>query len=154
MVTGMHGTGAFIAGREGIPKRALLSWWTTKGDDATKTRNQEEEMIRKCIRKGGNILVHVFDRGSASGPWLQVLQTLHVHCVIRWIKKRNFFAMTGEEKKVGEIGRGKKYLAHQEIFDVQTGQKMPCDIWWTSVWHASYASPLYCVKVRVKQKVW
>ena len=31
---------------------------------------------------------------------------------------------------------------------------MPCDIWWTSVWHASYAYPLYCVKVRVKQKVW
>lgn len=27
-------------------------------------------------------------------------------------------------------------------------------MWWTSVWHPSYAYPLSCVKVRVKQKVW
>ena len=31
---------------------------------------------------------------------------------------------------------------------------MPCDIWWTPVWHASYAYPLFCVKVRVKKKIW
>jgi hypothetical protein len=111
MVTGMHWTGALIAGLEGIPKIALMSWWTTKGDYATKTRKQEEEMIQ-------------------------------------------FFDMKGVEKKLWEIGRGKKYLAHKQIFDVHTGEKMPCDIWWTSVWHASYAYPLYCVKVRVKQKVW
>src|SRR5947209_5762293 len=32
MVTGMHWTGALIAGLEVIPKIALISWWTTKGD--------------------------------------------------------------------------------------------------------------------------
>jgi hypothetical protein len=31
MVTGMHWTAALIAGLEGIPKIALMSWWTTKG---------------------------------------------------------------------------------------------------------------------------
>jgi len=154
MVTGMHWTGALIAGLEGIPKVALMSWWTTKGDYATKTRKQEEEMLRKCVRKWGDILVHVFDRGYASGPWIQLLQTLKVKFVIRWIKKHKFFDMNGVEKKLWEIGRGKKYLAHKELFDVHTGQKMPCDIWWTSVWHVSYAYPLYCVKVRVRQKIW
>ncbi len=153
LVTGMHWTGALIAGLEGIPKIALMSWWTTKGDYATKTRKQEEEMIRKCVRKWGDILIHIFDRGYASGPWIQFLQTLKVKFVIRWIKKHNFFDLKGEEKKLWQIGRGKKYLAHKLIFDVHTGEKMPCDIWWTSVWHASYAYPLYCVKVRVKQKV-
>ncbi len=153
LVTGMHWTGALIAGLEGIPKIALMSWWTTKGDYATKTRKQEEEMIRTCVRKWGDILIHIFDRGYASGPWIQFLQTLKVKFVIRWIKKHNFFDMKGEEKKLWQIGRGKKYLAHKLIFDVHTGEKMPCDIWWTSVWHASYAYPLYCVKVRVKQKV-
>ena len=63
MVTGMHWTGALLAGLEGIPKIALMSWWTTKGDYATKTRKQEEEMIRKWVKKWGDILVHVFDRG-------------------------------------------------------------------------------------------
>jgi len=154
LVTGMHWTGALIAGLEGIPKIALMSWWTTKGTYATHTRHQEEEMLRKCIRKWGDLLVHVFDRGYASGPWIQLLQTLKVKFVIRWIKKHKFFDSNGVEKKLWEIGRGKKYLAHKEIFDVPTGQKRPCDIWWTQVWHASYAYPLFCVKVRVKKKIW
>jgi hypothetical protein len=154
LVTGMHWTGALIAGLEGVPKIAFMSWWTTRGDYATKTRQQEEEMVRKCVRKWGNILLHVFDRGYASGPWIQFLQSLNVKFVIRWIKKHKFFDANGVEKKLWEIGRGKKYRAHKEIFDVHTGQKMPCDIWWTMVWHASSAYPLYCVKVRVKKKVW
>ncbi|MEO6891901.1 MAG: transposase [Ktedonobacteraceae bacterium] len=154
MVTGMHWTGALIAGLEGIPKIGLMSWWTTRGDYATKTREQEEKMIRTCVRKWGDLLVHVFDRGYASGPWIHFLQTLHVKFVIRWIKKHKFFDSNGHEKKLWEIGRGKKYRAHKEIFDVHTGQKMPCDIWWTVVWHANYAFPLYCVKVRVRHKIW
>lgn len=154
MVTAMHWTGALLAGLEGIPKIALMSWWTTKGDDATKTRQQEEEMIRKCVKKWGAILVHVFDRAYASGPWIQFLHTVKLKFVIRCIKKHHFFDSKGEEKKLCQIGRGKKYLAHTQIFAGHTGEKMPCDMWWTSVWHARYASPLSCVKVRVKQKVW
>ena len=103
MVTGMHWTGAFIAGLEGIPKMALMRWWTTKGTYATQTRHQEEEMLRTCIRKWGDLLVHVFDRGYASGPWIQLLQTLKVKFVIRWIKKHKFFDSHGVEKKVWEI---------------------------------------------------
>ncbi|WP_149404832.1 transposase, partial [Dictyobacter arantiisoli] len=154
MVTGMHWTGALIAGLDGIPKVAFMSWWTTRGDYATKTREEEERLLRKCVRKWSDILVHIFDRGYASGPWLQFLQSFKVKFVIRWIKNHKFFDQSGAEKKLWEIGRGKKYLAHKEIFDTFTGQKMPCDVWWTQVWHASYAYPLYCVKVRVNKKVW
>jgi hypothetical protein len=131
-----------------------MSWWTTKGAYATKTRQQEEEMIRNCVKKWGDMLVHVCDRAYASGPWIQCLQTWKVTCVMRWIKKHHFFASKGEDKKGWQIGRGKKYLAHKQLFDGHTGEKMPCALWWTSVWHARYASPLSCVTVRVKQKVW
>src|ERR1700730_639539 len=41
MVTGMHWTGALIAGKERVPRVALMSWWTTKGEYATKTREKE-----------------------------------------------------------------------------------------------------------------
>jgi hypothetical protein len=154
MVTGMHWTGALIAGIEGIPKIALMSWWTTRGDYATKLRKQEEEMFRICVRKWGNTLVHVFDRGYASGPWIRFLQSLKATFVIRWVKKHKFFDEKGKEKKLWQIGQGKKYLAHSQITDSHTGEKMPCDIWWAPVWHVEYAYQLYCVKVRVKKKVW
>ena len=43
---------------------------------------------------------------------------------------------------------------HKLIFDQETGIKLPCDIWWTPVWHPSYSYQLYVVKVRVRKKVW
>ena len=75
-VTGMQWTGALVTGMEGIIKVALMSWWTTKGDYATTLREQEEALLAECVRQWGDILLHIFDRGYASGPWIQVLQSL------------------------------------------------------------------------------
>jgi hypothetical protein len=153
-VTGMQWTGALITGMEGMVKVALMNWWTTKGDYAKRLREQEEMLLRKCIRQWGDILLHIFDRGYSSGPWIQVLQSLRVKFVIRWKKGHFFFNAKGEKKKLWQIGQGKKYLAHKEIHDLHTGEKMPCDIWWAAVWHAAYAYQLYVVKVRVRKKIW
>ena len=153
-VTGMQWTGALIAGMEGIPKVAVMNWWTTKGDYAKKLREAEEEVLRKCVRKWGDILLYIFDRGYASGPWLRLLQSLKVRFVIRWKKGHFFFDAKGAKKKLWQIGQGKKYFAHTQIRDSHTGEKMPCDSWWTPVWHAAYRYQLYVVKVRVRKKVW
>lgn len=154
MVAGMQWTGALIAGMEGPVKVAVMSWWTTKGDYATKMREQEEALLRICIRKWGNTLLHVFDRGYSSGPWIQLLQSLRVQFVIRWKKGHYFLDAKGNKKKLWQIGQGKRYVEHKVIFDLQTGVKLPCDIWWAPVWHPSYAYQLYVIKVRVRKKVW
>jgi hypothetical protein len=86
-----------------------MSWWTTKGEYATKLRKQEEEMLRRCVKKWGNILLHVFDRGYASGSWIQLLQSLRVRFVIRWIKKHHFFGANGKEKKLWQIELSFRY---------------------------------------------
>lgn len=153
-VPGMQWTGALIAGLEGIPKVAIMRWWTTKGDYAEQLRAGEEKVLRACVRKWGELLLYIFDRGYASGPWLQVLQALKVRFVIRWKKGLVFVDASGVEKKLWQIGLGKKYLAHKELWDAYSGQQMPCDIWWAPVRHAAYAYGLSVVKVRVKRKVW
>ena len=99
-VTGMEWTGVLITGMEGRIKVALMSWWTTKGDYATKLREQQETLLRKVIRQWGNMLLHIYDRGAASGPWLQVLQKFGVKFVIRWKKGHFFFNSSGEKKKL------------------------------------------------------
>lgn len=153
-VTGMPWTGALISGMEGMVKVAVMSWWSTRGDEAMKLREQEELLLRRVIRKWGDLFLHIYDRGSASGPWLRVLQQLRVKFVIRWKKGHFFFNAQGAKKKLWQIGQGKKYLSHQEIRDSHTGEKMPCDIWWAPIWHESYTYQLYLVKVRVKKHVW
>ena len=105
MVAGMQWTGALIAGMEGPVKVAGMSWWTTKGDYATKMREQEEALLRIYIRRWGNTLLHVFDRGYSSGPWIQLLQSLRVQFVIRWKKGIISWMQRGTKRNYGKLGR-------------------------------------------------
>jgi hypothetical protein len=99
------------------------------------------------------LVIHVFDRGFASGAWLALAQALHVKFVIRWIKSHFFFDQNGNKKKLWQIGQNKKYFAHKLIKDVKTGEKIACDIWWAPVSHASYAGQLFVVKIRAKNHI-
>jgi hypothetical protein len=152
-VMGMEWTGTSITGLEGIPKLAVMRCWTTKGDYAEKLREKEEEVLRVLVRWWGRLLTFGFDRGYASGPWLQVLQRFGVRFIIRWIKKHIFYDQQGREKKLWEIGRGKKYRAHQLIRERATGLKLSCDLWWAPVRHPSFSQPLYLLKARLRGSV-
>ena len=153
MVTGMHWKAALVVGMEGPLQVAAMQWSTTKGDYAENQRSCEKEMFRQLAYKWNTQVLHVFDRGYASGPWLELAQEIHAKFVIRWIKSHLFFDVTGQEKKLWQIGQGKRYTSHKLIRDVKTGMKVNCDLWWAPVTHASYAGQLYVVKVRVKQHV-
>jgi Transposase DDE domain len=153
MVTGMHWHAALIAGMQGLPQVAMMRWSTTKGDYAENQRQEVKEMFRQLAYKWNTLVVHVFDRGFASGAWLDFAQDLHVKFVIRWIKSHFFFDQDGKKKKLWQIGQGKKYFAHKLIKDVKTGEKIACDIWWAPVSHVQYAGQLFVVKIRAKNHI-
>lgn len=152
-VMGMQWSAALIASMQGQPHLAISRWWSTRGVFASKLRETEEELLRVCVRKWGALVVHVFDRGYASGAWLQTLARFQVRFVIRWIKKHVFLTCAGEEKKLWQIGQGKKYLTHKEVCDPHTGEKMPCDLWWTQVSHPNSAEHLFLIRARLKKSV-
>lgn len=152
-VMGMQWSAGLIAGMSGVAQVAVSRWWTTQGVFATKLRDTEEELWRVVVKKWGQVLVHVFDRGYASGNWLQVLRKSRVRFVIRWVKNHGFLTTAGQEKKLWQIGQGKKSLAHKEIRDPMSGEKMACDLWWTALRHPSSGDLLYLVKARVKKGV-
>jgi hypothetical protein len=152
-VMGMQWSAALIAGMQGVPQLAITRWWSTKGEDASRLRELEEELLRISVRRWGPLLLHVFDRGYASGPWLSVLATYRTRFVIRWIHRHLFLTLDGVEKKLWQIGQGKKYLAHQEICDPSTGERMPCDLWWSPLRHQASQQPLWLVKARIKKGV-
>ena len=112
-------------------------------------REKETSLLRICVRQWGSLLTYVFDRGYASGPWLQVLESFRVPFVIGWIKKHIFYNEAGQEKKLWEIGRGKRSRSHKQIRDTGSGLKVACDLWWTGVRHPKYTAQLYVVKARL-----
>lgn len=127
-VMGMQWTAAVIMGMQGPPTLALNRWWSTRGVFASRLRETEEEALSVANKKWGAQLLHVFDRGYASGAWLRVLCAHRTRFVVRWIKKHVFWTPAGQEKKLWQIGLGKRYLAHQMIRDSHTGERISCDL--------------------------
>lgn len=81
----------------GMPWTAALSrWWTPKGICAIRLRDAQEEAFQVCLRKWDPLLVHVCDRGYASGYWLTILGKDRARFVIRWRGKHVFFTRAGE----------------------------------------------------------
>jgi len=152
-VMGLEWTGTIISGLEGIPRLAVMRWWTTKGAYAEKMREKEEEILRLLVRKWGPLLTFVFDRGYASGPWLHVLQKFGVKFIIRWIKTHLFADHEGKAKHLWQIGHGKKYLAHKLVRDAQSGLQVTCDLWWGAVRHPHYQGQLFVLRVRMQGKL-
>src|SRR5436305_2476822 len=116
-------------------------------------REKEEEVLRLLVRKWGPLLTFVFDRGYASGPWLQVLEKFGVKFIIRWIKTHLFCDQQGQQKHLWQMGHGKKYLAHKLIRDAQSGLQVTCDLWWAAVRHPAYHGQLFLIRVRMQGKV-
>lgn len=153
MVTGMHWQAALLAGMHDLPLVAIMKWSTTKGAYAENQREEAKKIFRTLAYKWKTHVTHVFDRGYASGPWLAFAQELHARFVIRWIKTHCFLTVEGQQKKLWQIGQNKKYFAQKMIRDVKTGEKITCALWWTPLYHASYAGPLYLVKIRAKNHI-
>jgi hypothetical protein len=116
-------------------------------------REIEEDVLRVLVRRWGPLLTFVFDRGSASGPWLEVRERFRVRFIIRWIKKHVFYDQEGHEKQLWQIARGKRYLAHQLIRASSSGLKLTCDLWWSPLRHPKSSQHLYLVKARLKGHV-
>jgi hypothetical protein len=153
MVAGMHWFSGLLTGMEGNVYLAFMDWWTTKGKYAIQQRDQEKKLLIKAIGKWGNMLIHVFNRGYGTGPWLEFMQECEAVFVIRWIKTHLFLDGEGKEKKLWQFGQGKKYVVHKMIRD-QSGLKRACDLWWTPLRHASYGGQLFLVKARVDKQLW
>lgn len=153
MVTGMHWKAALVAGMQGLPQVAMMKWSTTKGAYAENQREADRQLFRQLAYKWNTLVLHIFDRGYASGPWLALAQALHVKFVIRWIKSHLFVDATGQQKKLWQIGQNKKYCSHKLVKDAKTGIKITCDLWWAPLTHASYIGQLYVVKIRSGKQI-
>ncbi len=149
MAIGMQSTGALIPKMERPVKGSLMRSRTRIGEDATKMRELEEDLLRICVRTWGDLLIHVFDRGYSSGPCLLLLQSRRVQFVIHPKKMQSLFT-----KKSQHRGLGTRSIAHRVICATQTGVELSWDIRWALVWHPSYDYQLYTIILRLRKKIW
>jgi hypothetical protein len=75
-VPGRHGIALLLAGqhtRLGPPSLISRRWWTSRGALASHEKDENGKRLRQATQRWGRRVVHVFDRGYASRPWLGAL---------------------------------------------------------------------------------
>lgn len=154
VVLGYEWTACVVVGKKGKPSLAMMDFWSRKGPEATTTKKEQERMLSKVAGKWGRNVLHIFDRGYAGGPWLEMMWRYHVHFLIRWKKGHHFFDENGEEKSLGQIGKSKRSWGQRMIWDERKKEERKTGIVAVQVRHASYPGELWVVIVRRGGEPW
>ena len=67
-VPGMHWLAAIVVGRSaqlGPPVLAAMRWWSSRGANASFTRDEEGKLLVERLLGWGRTVVHIFDQGCA-----------------------------------------------------------------------------------------
>jgi len=147
-VPGMQWMGLLVAGMEGIPRLAAMHWWTTRGKFASKSRNEATKFLHRCSRMWGQRVLHVWDRGYASSPWLGLAFRHNTRFVLRWKTKQKLVDGKGK-RNAWKITRGKRSMEHRLIRDARRKCYRKTGIIFAPVTHPDYPEqPLFLVVSR------
>ncbi|NMC53478.1 MAG: transposase [Chloroflexi bacterium] len=116
-VPGFHWFQVVVTGFKGSPCLAHFHWWTSRGEAASKMRDEEGAVLRQLARRWGSLVVHVWDRGFAGAPWLLQAFAARVRFIVRWKKGNYLIDDTGQRCKASDISRRKRSTDHRLIYD-------------------------------------
>lgn len=116
-VPGFHWFQVVVTGFKGSPCLAHFHWWTSRGEAASKMRDEEGAVLRQLARRWGSLVVHVWDRGFAGAPWLLQAFAAQVRFIVRWKKGNYLIDDTGQRCKASDISRRKRSIDHRLIYD-------------------------------------
>jgi hypothetical protein len=151
-VPGMHWLNVLLVGRSeksGPPTVAKMQWWTTRGEHASDKRIHQERLLRECVQEWGQTLVHIFDRGFAGGPWLQLAFSYLIRFVMRWPRGYTLIDQDGVQRKAWQITRGKRSWQHRDVWDTKHKCYRSTGVIATRVRHPLYPAPLWLVVSRL-----
>jgi hypothetical protein len=116
-VPGFHWFEVIVAGFKGVPCLAHFHWWTSRGEAASKMRDEEGSVLKQLAKRWGSQVIHVWDRGFAGEPWLIQALEARVRFILRWKKGNYLIDEQGERHKASEISRKKRSIDHRMIYD-------------------------------------
>lgn len=96
---------------------SVLRWWRALGAWASFEKDENCKLLRQLSERWGRRLVHVFDRGHCSGPWLGALGCFNVRFIVRFKHRYHLVDSQGEKRAAWKIARGKVGQAPRTIYD-------------------------------------
>jgi hypothetical protein len=105
--------------KKGPPTVAHMNWWTTRGEKKCKKRDLEKRVLGKIDALWGKEVLHIWDRGFAGQPWLDMACLYAARFVMRWPKHYKLMDENGVLRKAWEINRGKRSWEYRYLWDAR-----------------------------------
>jgi hypothetical protein len=121
-VPGLHWISLLVVGlhsSSGPAQVACMRWWSSRGKFASWIRDEELKLLREAMGRWGDRLLHVFDRGWASGVWLGALRAFGTRFVVRWRHEYQLRDEKGNQRAAWKLVRGKRAWDSQPLWDAQ-----------------------------------
>jgi Transposase DDE domain len=148
-VPGLQWISLLVLGQGDVPPVvAAMRWWTTRGKYASTKRHEEGHLLRRCARRWGQLVLHIWDRGFASRRWLALALELKIRFVVRWPKRYVLVNPQGKEQNAWKVTRGKRSLDHRQIWDARRRCWRKTGILFSPVKHPRLDDPLWLVVAR------
>ncbi len=152
-VPGFYWLAVMVMGVAGTPTLAAMRWWTRRGAHAQERTPLCEALLAQCAHAWGKQVLHLFDRGYASGPWLQRFVTADIAFIVRW---RNSYKLQDEkgQRKPGDMCRGRRSVAHRNLWDARRGCERRTGLLYFPVRHPQLPDvPFWLVVARPKDRL-
>jgi hypothetical protein len=137
-----------VLGPSGPPTLANLSWWATRGEQASDRRSIEGDMMAKTSDRWGQEVIHIWDRGFAGSPWLTMAYVHAVRFIMRWPKQYRLLDEQLCQRKAWQITRGKRSWEKRLLYDARRRCKHKVGIVAAPVADPQYGQPLTLVVAR------
>jgi hypothetical protein len=147
-VPGMEWLSLLVVGLRGVPVLATMHWWTSRGKGASDRASQRRRLLVACAGAWAKRVVHIFDRGFASSPWLGQVLGHELVFILRWKTNQHLVDAKGK-RPAWHITRGQRSLEHRLIHDARRRCERKTGIVFVPVTHPDYPTqPLTLVVSR------
>jgi hypothetical protein len=151
-VPGYNWLMVMVLGMAGTPTLAAMRFWTRRGEQATERQPVVLALLQQAARVWGAQVMHLFDRGYASGPWLAHFFEAHIRFIVRWRTSYQLQDAKGR-RKPGEMCRGKRSLEHRLLWDARRRCERKVGILYFPVLHPQHPhQSLWLVVARPHQR--
>lgn len=118
-VPGFNWLQLLVTGLKGAAVLAHLGWWTTRGDKASKKREEEGKILQQVVHLWGRKVIHIWDRGFAGSPWATLALDHRLRFILRWNKGYHLLGPDGRKHEVWKISRGKRSWESRLLWDAR-----------------------------------
>lgn len=148
-VPGLQWMALLLLGQSGPPTVVAMKWWTTRGTLAQNKRELQIALLTRCMATFPQVL-HVFDRGYAGGPWLELLLNSQATFVVRWPKHYKLVANDPlfTPQNAWRLICGKRSMGRRLVWDARRQQWRRDGVLFLPVWTTDLRHRLWLVVSR------